>query len=440
MSAKTSRFWLNWSVVLAFLGGGLAVAGMAFVNMGASFGFSQVNGLDDIPEGIILWDPEDRVVTFNKVYKKLFPSGADLMYAGQTFEEYAQGRAESGEVPEAIGRESDWEAERVRSHREDPQENEYFRDDRWFLIRDSRLPDGSMITFFSDITKRKQAEEELKTAQARMVDAFDSIFGGVDLYDAEDRLVLSSTGNRHFDPEMDDLFVLGSSFESILRQAVERGLLPVAGDRPEAWIQNRFAQHRDRKGVPQVVNAKGRWVQIDEFETHDGGTLVIRTDVTEKKQAEESHIRFIQTLDVAPEGTILWDADDHFVMTNGGYQELMPSTSDLLRPEMTYEEFSRERAMSGEVPMAKGREEAWVSEHMKNHEKQSIEAEMLRNGRWLHLRENKLADGSTLCFLSDITERKREEEALETTQTRLMDAINSISGSLIFTTRKTGWS
>ena len=45
-------------------------------------------------------------------------------------------------------------------------------------------------------------------------------------------------------------------------------------------------KHR-KKETCEFLISDGRWVQFNEYETFDGGTLIIRMDITEKKQVEE---------------------------------------------------------------------------------------------------------------------------------------------------------
>jgi signal transduction histidine kinase/CheY-like chemotaxis protein len=67
---------------------------------------------------------------------------------------------------------------------------------------------------------------------------------------------------------------------------VERGIVADAAKRPEEWIQQRLAQHRN-PGAPFLVHSDGRWIQVSERKTHDGGTVGVFTEVTELKKREQ---------------------------------------------------------------------------------------------------------------------------------------------------------
>ena len=88
-----------------------------------------------------------------------------------------------------------------------------------------------------DITALKQAEEARKRSEQRLVEAIESISEGFAYYDAEDRMVLCNSGYREMlhsgrDTEM----APGTTFETIIRRAAERGYIKDAEGRVEEWI------------------------------------------------------------------------------------------------------------------------------------------------------------------------------------------------------------
>jgi signal transduction histidine kinase len=80
--------------------------------------------------------------------------------------------------------------------------------------------------------------------------------------------------------------VPGTSFESIVRIAVERGLITDAEGRRESWLKQRLVQHRAPSGIHIQRRSDGRWIQVSERKTANGGVVAIYADITELKQRE----------------------------------------------------------------------------------------------------------------------------------------------------------
>lgn len=129
---------------------------------------------------------------------------------------------------------------------------------------------------------------EAEKARARLTDALESISEGFSLYGADDRLVLCNTRYRDvLYPGISDLAKTGTPFEKIIRRAAERNLVKIAGGDIDAWITQRLAIHRDPGESHLQHQSDGRWIQVSERKTEDGGTVAVYTDVTELKRAEE---------------------------------------------------------------------------------------------------------------------------------------------------------
>lgn len=80
---------------------------------------------------------------------------------------------------------------------------------------------------------------------------------------------------------------VGTSFESIIRRAAERGYVKDAEGRVEEWIAERLEQHRN-PGEPKVQHRDNRrWIMVSERRTDDGGTVAVYSDITELKQREQ---------------------------------------------------------------------------------------------------------------------------------------------------------
>jgi signal transduction histidine kinase/CheY-like chemotaxis protein/PAS domain-containing protein len=132
------------------------------------------------------------------------------------------------------------------------------------------------------------AHEEATRARRRLTDALETSSQGFFLFDADDRMVLCNSRYRELYPGFADIIEPGVSFEHIIKTVAERGIVAEAVGRPQEWVEQRLAQHRNPSGPLMHPQSDGRWIQISERKTQDGGIVGAFTDVTELKRAEEA--------------------------------------------------------------------------------------------------------------------------------------------------------
>ncbi len=147
---------------------------------------------------------------------------------------------------------------------------------------------GKRLFWLYDITPLRRAEQARLRSERRLAEAIESISEGFVCYDGEDRLVICNSCYRNLlYPGLDVDLSAGTTFESIIRRAAERGYVKDAEGRVEEWIAERLQQHRN-PGKPQVQRRdNGQWVMVSERLTEDGGTVAVYSDITELKQREQ---------------------------------------------------------------------------------------------------------------------------------------------------------
>ncbi|MCH7831540.1 MAG: PAS-domain containing protein [Proteobacteria bacterium] len=123
-------------------------------------------------------------------------------------------------------------------------------------------------------------------AEAYLVDAIESIPGGFALFDADDRLVLCNSRYRDVHPVVSALAVSGARFEDMARGYAKAGLLGGSEDEIDAIVEKRLSYHRNTPSSHELQLNDGRWVEIRESRTHDGGTVLLWTNITDRKRAE----------------------------------------------------------------------------------------------------------------------------------------------------------
>src|ERR1700730_116550 len=100
--------------------------------------------IETLPEGIVIFDPDDRLVLWSRCFAEHYPFGG--LNRGERFEDRLRAAVAGGAHPAAIGREEAWIAERLARH--DMPESDCEQEisgDRWIRVRERRLPDGTRI-------------------------------------------------------------------------------------------------------------------------------------------------------------------------------------------------------------------------------------------------------------------------------------------------------
>ena len=123
------------------------------------------SAIDAVDEAFVLFDTDDRMVYCNAKYANLYPGMQDVVVPGMRFEDMLRTGAQRGLYREALGREEEWLAERLRAHREGQEIRIQKRDDGSVMrVIDRRTPEGNIVGIRVDITEMVKATEEAQEA------------------------------------------------------------------------------------------------------------------------------------------------------------------------------------------------------------------------------------------------------------------------------------
>lgn len=129
--------------------------------------------------------------------------------------------------------------------------------------------------------------DESGVAKQKLIEAIESSSEGFALFDPDERLVLCNRHFHDFHPGLAAIIAPGVTFEAIARAVVETCIVRAAGMTVEAWLAERLAHYRAPRGPLLQQRVDGRWVQVNERKTNDGGVVAVYTDVTEIMRAEQ---------------------------------------------------------------------------------------------------------------------------------------------------------
>ena len=146
------------------------------------------------------------------------------------------------------------------------------------LVRQADEPHPHLIGIAVDITEQMRIAEESATAEMRLSDAIEAISEAFVVWDSSNKLVLCNSKFKSLHGLTDEASKPGTPYEEI----------SAAGSKPIVRMQ----LSSEGRAVPgartfEAQLEDGRWLQISERRTKDGGFVSVGTNITELKLHEE---------------------------------------------------------------------------------------------------------------------------------------------------------
>ena len=307
-------------------------------------------------------------------------------------------------------------------------ETEFESGDRVFAFSIAAVTGETYLNIYGrDITERRKAEEALAEKEELLRVVLESIPSGVRCFDKDNRYSYFNSLYGELWDLPDGLLKIGDS------RHIENTYLAKRGDFGEGDIDelvdgvmyartfNTEQQHYERTTI------KGKILDCYSQPTDFGGFVSVHTDITERRKAEEELARKEAQLRVAldnmPGGMVLADKDMNCVLFNAQYSQLLDFPDGLLEvggsmlDELRYQ---AERGDFGPGDTDKLTEE--VAAIYERGEAVSLEREIAGSGRTVQIYTAPTPEGGYVMIGTDITERKRAEEALVEAKRRAEEA------------------
>ena len=192
-----------------------------------------------------------------------------------------------------------------------------------------------------------QKEASLSTEE-QLAFAIEALSEHVVLFDAEDRIVLSNKAWRDLNSDIAEMTKPGIRFVDHLRALIKKGLAPDSIGREEEWLRERMERHLNPSGPFEIARQDGRILRIYEQRLPNDGTILIISDITASKRADqaliESEARFRAVVNNSPTKIHCKDAEGRYVLINTLAAELFGVTEENALGKTTHDIFPKDKA------------------------------------------------------------------------------------------------
>ncbi len=372
---------------------------------------------DHIPVLINFLGPDGRVLLVNREWERVLGwSREDAQARDMVAELYPDPECRREVLDFIRNSRGDWREFRTRVR------DGRILDTAWAVVR---LSDGTSIGIGLDITQRKQAEEALRASERQ----FRAVFEG-----ALDAMILADDEGRYVDANPAACTLFGLSRAEIIGRQVADFAEP-GFESGKAWAE--FRRSGSSRGFFRLVRPDGTARETEYAATADilpGRHLSVLRDVTERKRAEEdlraSEERLRLAADLVGLSNYEWDLSTTWVpVWNARVRRMWGLPPDApVDGETVMAAIHPNDRPSVEAAFARALDQAGDGGYAAEYRVIGIGD---RVERWVSARGRTIfADGRPVRLVgavTEITERKRAEEALRGSERRVVAILESIT-------------
>ncbi|MFN4282745.1 MAG: PAS-domain containing protein [Alphaproteobacteria bacterium] len=387
----------------------------------------QVVGIiENINQGVLVFDADEKLVSFNRQYAEMvgFPPG--VLYPGQSYENVIRAVAALGEY------EGEDVEDVVRNRLEGVRQgHERFsihrgRSGRVHQIFRKSMADGGFIITFTDITEsvRVHEESEKKTELLQLI--LDSMHQAIRVFDKDFKLVLANRRIVESFGFPEAFAKVGTTHEQMVRLSAELGEYG-PGDIDDLVREHVEYGRRQMQRGSIVRTPNGRYIKKHREPIPGGGFVAAYSDVTDLVAAERELAQkttlLRSTLENMGDGLSVYDENLALISFNHSWAEMWDLPPHIAREGVGFEEilrFNLERREYGEIADT----ESYIRDRLDDlrYGRANFYEHRRPNGQIFLIRRHYAPNGTIVVNHADIT-RLKEAEREAANKSLLLEAV-----------------
>lgn len=148
----------------------------------------------------------------------------------------------------------------------------------WLRLRESQIPMHNRHSNDGLVCSNRNASVEL---------AIDVITDGFALFDANRKLVICNKAYKNMRPDIAKLLIPGVPFEDLLQISLRDRHPHASKSELRKRIKDMCIIFEKESHEFTIEIATGQWIRMNSYRTADGGTVLLRTDISELVKAQQ---------------------------------------------------------------------------------------------------------------------------------------------------------
>jgi signal transduction histidine kinase len=243
--------------------------------------------LDNMSQGVCLFDADQRVVFSNRRYTEIYGLNPDSVKPGTSLKEILETRAATGLYACEDGQQlvKDGGA----TFGEQISQVMRLSDGRSISLVRQPMPDGSLISTHEDITERESLNARLATQHMQLDAVMHNMVQGVAMYDDDQRLIICNRRYLEMYRLSPEVVRPGVSLGDVMMHSASVGNYTEEEARRVLAERHETRHQKTRRTFKQHLR-DGRVIAVVSEPMQDGGTIATCMDVSESERyAEQRH-------------------------------------------------------------------------------------------------------------------------------------------------------